>query len=291
MQVEGFFDEVTGTVSYLVFDPASRACAVIDPVADFDLHTGRLAYAQAERIAARMQALNAELEWVLETHVHADHLSAAPFFRDHFAARIGIGARLPEVRRAFAPMWPAEDARAAVASERFDRFFDDGDQFRIGELVVRVLATPGHTPACVSYLVADARAENFAAFVGDTLFMPDAGTARCDFPGGDAGTLYRSVRRLLSLPADTRLYTCHDYPPAGRAPCFQSTVAEQRAANVHVRDGIGQADFVALRQGRDATLCAPKLMLAAMQVNLRAGTLPEPESHGVRYLKIPLDVA
>ena len=285
--VESFFDAATGTASHLVLDPATRQCALVDSVLDFDHRSGRTATTGVERIAQRVRALDAQVQWILETHVHADHLSAAPWLRERLGGRIGIGARITEVQSLFGRLFNVGDDFARDGSQ-FDHLFEDGEAFSIGALTATAWHTPGHTPACMTYVVA-AGAQT-AAFVGDTLFMPDQGTARCDFPGGDAGTLYRSVRGVLArLPPQARLYLCHDYPPEGRDAQFACTVAAQREGNVHVRDGIGEAEFVAMRQGRDATLAMPTLLLPSVQVNMRAGHLPEPEANGVRYLKIPLD--
>ncbi|MCQ9372993.1 MBL fold metallo-hydrolase [Methyloversatilis sp. XJ19-13] len=283
MQIEAFFDEATSTVSYIVLDRSTQACAIVDSVLDYDPKAGRTSTQSADRLIARVRELGARLEWILETHVHADHLSAAPHLRAQLGGQLGIGAHIVTVQKVFGSLFNAGDDFARDGRQ-FDRLFADGDSFTIGSLTARALHTPGHTPACMSYVIED------AVFVGDTLFMPDYGTARCDFPGGDARTLYHSVRRLLSLPPATRLFMCHDYPPGGRAPAWESTVAEQRAHNIHVHDGIAEDDFVAMRTARDATLDMPVLILPSVQVNMRAGHLPEPEANGTRYLKIPLDV-
>jgi len=282
MQIEAFFDEATSTVSYIVLDRSTQACAIVDSVLDYDPKAGRTSTQSADRLIARVRELGARLEWILETHVHADHLSAAPHLRAQLGGQLGIGAHIVTVQKVFGSLFNAGDDFARDGRQ-FDRLFADGDSFTVGSLTARALHTPGHTPACMSYVIED------AVFVGDTLFMPDYGTARCDFPGGDARTLYRSVRRLLSLPPDTRLFMCHDYPPDGRAPAWESTVAEQRAHNIHVHDGIAEDDFVAMRTARDATLDMPVLILPSVQVNMRAGHLPEPEDNGMRYLKIPLN--
>ncbi|MFH1813915.1 MAG: MBL fold metallo-hydrolase [Pseudomonadota bacterium] len=283
MQIEAFFDDATSTVSYIVLDRSTQACAIVDSVLDYDPKAGRTSTQSADRLIARVRELGARLEWILETHVHADHLSAAPHLRAQLGGQLGIGAHIVTVQKVFGSLFNA-GADFARDGRQFDRLFADGDRFTIGSLTARALHTPGHTPACMSYVIED------AVFVGDTLFMADYGTARCDFPGGDARTLYRSVRRLLSLPPDTRLFMCHDYPPGNRAPAWESTVAEQRAHNIHVHDGIVEDDFVAMRTARDATLDMPVLILPSVQVNMRAGHLPEPEDNGTRYLKIPLDV-
>ncbi|HEX7638056.1 MAG TPA: MBL fold metallo-hydrolase [Burkholderiaceae bacterium] len=287
-QVEGFFDTATSTISYLVLDPASRRCAIVDSVLDFDPRSGRTATRGAGRIAARVEALGAQVDWILETHAHADHLTAAPWLKQRLGGRTGIGRHITEVQRTFGRLFNA-GADFATDGRQFDHLFDDGEALRIGDLAATALHTPGHTPACLTYVVEDPAGGPSCAFVGDTLFMPDYGSARCDFPGGDAAALYRSIRRVLALPGDTVLYACHDYAPGGRAVRFSATVAEQRAANVHVHDGVDEAAFVAMRHARDATLDMPQLLLPAVQVNMRAGALPPPEDNGVRYLKIPLD--
>ncbi|MBP6095596.1 MAG: MBL fold metallo-hydrolase [Methyloversatilis sp.] len=283
MQIEPFFDEVTNTVSYIVLDRSTNVCAIVDSVLDYDPKAGRTSTRSADRIVARVRELGAQVEWILETHVHADHLSAAPWIRQQLGGSLAIGANIVTVQNVFGKLFNA-GSDFERDGRQFDRLFADGDTFTIGTLQARALHTPGHTPACMSYLIED------AAFVGDTLFMPDYGTARCDFPGGDARTLYRSIRKLLSLPPETRLFMCHDYLPDGRAAKWESTVAEQRAQNIHVHDGVAEDDFVAMRNARDATLDMPVLMLPSVQVNMRAGHLPEPEDNGTRYLKIPIDV-
>jgi len=285
--VEGFFDPATWTVSYLLLDNGTRRCALIDTVLDYDPKSGRTRSATADRLAARVESLGARVEWLLETHVHADHLSAAPYLKERLGGKMAIGGEVTRVQGVFGKLFNAGPDFRTDGSQ-FDRLFADGDTFHVGDLEVRVMHTPGHTPACVTYVVSDG--EQQAAFVGDTLFMPDYGTARCDFPGGDAATLYRSIRRVLSLPPETRLYMCHDYQPGGRAVKFESTVAEEREANVHVHDGIDEASFIAMRTARDATLDMPVLILPSVQVNMRAGHLPEPESNGVSYIKIPVNV-
>ena len=284
--VEGFFDPATWTVSYLLLDNGTRRCALIDTVLDYDPKSGRTRSATADRLASRVESLGARVEWLLETHVHADHLSAAPYLQAKLGGRTAIGEDVRRVQTVFGKLFHAGADFRADGSQ-FGRLFADGEVFQVGELEVRVMHTPGHTPACVTYVVSDGTHQ--AAFVGDTLFMPDYGTARCDFPGGDSGTLYRSIRRVLSLPPETRLYMCHDYQPGGRAVKFESTVAEEREANVHVRDGIDEASFIAMRTARDAKLDMPVLILPSVQVNMRAGHLPEPESNGVSYIKIPVN--
>ncbi len=286
MQTEAFFDTGTSTFSYLVLDPASKRCAIIDSVLDFDPKSGRTRTTQADRLIARVRDLGATVDWIIETHAHADHLSAAAYLKAKLGGRTGIGEHITEVQKIFGSIFNA-GATFATDGRQFDQLFADGDTFSTGDLTFTVMHTPGHTPACLSYLVSDG--QETIAFVGDTLFMPDTGSARCDFPGGDARTLYRSIRRLLELPASTRLYLCHDYPPNGRATTCTTTVGEQHSANIHVRDGIGEDEFVAVRTKRDATLEVPVLLLPAIQVNMRCGAFPEAEDNGVSYLKIPLN--
>ena len=285
--VEGFFDPATGTVSYLLLDIETRSCALIDTVLDYDPKSGRTRTVTADRLASRVESLGARVDWLLETHVHADHLSAAPYLKERLGGKVAIGGQVTRVQGVFGKLFNAGPDFRTDGSQ-FDRLFADGDAFHVGDLEIRVMHTPGHTPACVTYVVSDGTQQ--AAFVGDTLFMPDYGTARCDFPGGDAATLYRSIRRVLSLPPETRLYMCHDYQPGGRAVKFETTVAEERESNVHVHDGIDEASFIAMRTARDATLDMPVLILPSVQVNMRAGHLPEPESNGVSYIKIPVNV-
>ena len=287
MPVESFFDPATSTFSHLAWDPGSRQCAIVDSVLDYDPKSGRTNTDSADRLIARVRELGLGVQWLLETHAHADHLSAAPYLQKMVGGRIAIGRHIVEVQQIFGKLFNAGPSFRDDGSD-FDHLFDDEEIFEIGDVPVRVMHTPGHTPACVSYLVLDGDAP--FAFVGDTIFMPGYGTARCDFPGGDAATLYRSIRKLLRLPSNTRLFLCHDYPAPGAEPRGLTTVAEQRAGNVHVREGIAEADFVAMRRARDATLAMPVLLLPAIQVNMRAGHLPPPEDNGVRYLKIPLDL-
>jgi glyoxylase-like metal-dependent hydrolase (beta-lactamase superfamily II) len=280
--IQSFFDPDTFTVSYVVSDPETRTAAIVDSVLDFNPNSGRTATTSADRIVKYVRENGLRVEWLLETHAHADHLSGAPYLRSILGGRIGIGEHIRDVQKVFKPVFNAE-ADFATDGRQFDHLFTDGEEFRIGQLSGRVLHTPGHTPACVAYVIGD------AAFVGDTLFMPDGGTARTDFPGGDARTLYRSIKRVLSLPAETRLLMCHDYSPNGRTPMWETTVAEQRAKNIHVRDGISEDEFVAMRRTRDRTLDMPRLLMQSVQVNMRAGELPPAEDNGVRYLKIPLN--
>ena len=286
LQVEGYFDPATSTFSYLVLDSTTRQCALVDSVLDYDPKSGRTSTQAADVLLKRVQELGATVQWHLETHVHADHLSGASYLQGKLGGKIAIGAQIRTVQSVFGKLFNVGPAFARDGSQ-FDQLFADGDHFEIGSLKARVLHTPGHTPACLSYVIEEG-AETIA-FVGDTLFMPDYGTARCDFPGGDARTLYRSINKVLSLPTDTRLYMCHDYPPNGREIRYVTTVAEQRAHNVHIRDGISEDAFVTMRQARDATLAMPVLILPSVQINMRAGHLPEPEDNGTRYLKIPLN--
>ena len=286
MQVEAFFDPATSTVSYLLNDPSTRQCAIIDSVLDYDPKSGRTRTDSADRLVARVRELGTTVQWILETHVHADHLSAAAYLKDTLGGQLGIGGHIRTVQTVFGKLFNAGDDFARDGSQ-FDHLFADDETFSVGGLTVRALHTPGHTPACMTYVVQDAHST--AAFVGDTLFMPDYGTARCDFPGGDARTLYRSINRVLSLPAETVLYMCHDYPPNGRAVQYSTTVAEERAHNIHVKDGITEAAFVTMREARDAKLDMPVLLLPSVQINMRAGEMPPPEPNGVRYVKIPIN--
>ena len=280
-EIVAFFDEPTNTISYLVGDPASGVAAVIDPVLDFDLASGEADTRSAARILAAARQRNWRIEMVLETHAHADHLSAAPYIKAHTGAWIGIGAHIRDVQRIFRPVFAMEDLRTDGSD--FDRLFTDGERFAIGTLEVEAMHVPGHTPADMAYRIGD------AVFVGDTLFMPDYGTARADFPGGDARTLYRSIRRVLSLPDETRLFLCHDYKAPGRDDYrWETSVGEERRHSIHVHDGVTEAEFVAMREARDAGLAVPKLLLPSIQVNIRAGHFPEAEANGVRYLRIPV---
>jgi glyoxylase-like metal-dependent hydrolase (beta-lactamase superfamily II) len=279
--IRAFFDEPTNTVSYLVADPATRKAAVIDPVLDYDHNAGEVDTRSVEAVLAAAAEAGYEIEWALETHAHADHLSGSPYVKAKTGAKIGIGEHITDVQRLFRPIFNAQDLKTDGSD--FDHLFKDGEHFRIGELDVEVIFTPGHTPADISYKIED------AVFVGDTLFMPDYGTARADFPGGDAHQLYRSIRKLLSLPPQTRLFMCHDYKAPGRdAYAWETTVGEERAKNVHVREGVTEEEFVAMRESRDANLSAPRLLLPSIQVNIRAGRFPPAESNGVRYLTIPV---
>ena len=281
-EVQAFFHEPSHTFSYVAWDPATRKAAVIDAALDYDAASGRTAHEAAQKIVAFVREHDLTVDWVIDTHVHADHLSAAPWVQSQVGGTLAIGEHIREVQHAFGALFNAGDAFARDGSQ-FDHLFADGEGYRLGDIEAQAIHTPGHTPACMTHVIGD------AAFVGDTLFMPDYGTARCDFPGGDAATLYRSIRRMFELPDATRVFVCHDYRPGGREVACETTIGEQRRANIHVRDGISEARFVAMREARDATLAMPALILPAVQVNIRAGALPEPEDNGVRYLKLPID--
>ncbi|MBX3498012.1 MAG: MBL fold metallo-hydrolase [Alphaproteobacteria bacterium] len=281
--IEAFFDEATFTISYLVADPTTGRTVIVDPVLDYDPRSGKVSTASADRLLARIADRGCGVDWILETHAHADHLSAAQYLRVRTGAAVVIGEHIRDVQRIFGPVFNAADVSGE--GREFDRLVRDGERLRLGGLEIEVMHLPGHTPADVAYRIGD------AVFVGDTIFMPDYGTARADFPGGDAGTLYASIRRLLSLPPETRLFMCHDYKAPGRNTyAWETTVGEQRARNVHVRDGVDQAAFVAMRKQRDATLAAPVLLLPSIQVNMRAGRLPPADANGTRYLRVPLRV-
>lgn len=286
MEVNAFFHSGTCTFSYLILDRQSRQCALIDSVLDYDPNSGRICTTSADRLIARVLELGATVQWILETHVHADHLSASPYLKRRLGGQTAIGSHITAVQKVFGALFNAGPDFEPDGGQ-FDRLWHDGDTFTIGALLARAMHTPGHTPACITYVISDGH--EMAAFVGDTLFMPDSGTARCDFPGGDARTLYRSIDKVLSLPTETRLYLCHDYQPGGRELSYVTTVADQRANNIHVRDGIGEEEFAVMRQERDATLPMPALLLPSVQVNMRAGELPTPETNGKRYLKIPIN--
>ena len=281
-EVTPFFDTLTNTVSYVVKDPGSNACAVIDSVMDIDYAAGRIAYKSADNIIAFITQHSLKLEWLIETHVHADHLSGAPYIQGKLGGKIGIGERIAVVQETFGKVFN-EGTEFRRDGSQFDRLFKDGDSYQIGAMKAFAVHTPGHTPACMTHVIGD------AAFVGDTLFMPDGGSARADFPGGDARTLYRSIRRILSLPRETRLFMCHDYGPNGREIRWETTVAEQRAHNIHARDGITEDEFVATREARDRTLDMPQLIIPSLQVNMKAGQLPAPDASGTRFLKVPLN--
>jgi len=281
--VTSFFDPATYTYSYVVRDPSSQSCVIIDSVLDYDPASGRTETISADKIISFVKEQQLNVEWLLETHVHADHLSAAPYLQAQLGGQLAIGAQITTVQQVFGEIFNAE-AQFARDGSQFDRLLNEGDSLNFGDLSVQVLHTPGHTPACLSYVIGD------AVFVGDTLFMPDYGTARCDFPGGDAHRLYQSIQRLFELPDSTRVFLCHDYKAPGRDEyCNETTIAEQRQSNIHVREGITAEEFVAMRTARDATLDMPTLILPSVQVNMRAGELPPAEDNGVRYLKIPLN--
>jgi glyoxylase-like metal-dependent hydrolase (beta-lactamase superfamily II) len=280
--VQAFFDPHTNTISYIVSDPETHLAAIIDPVLDFRARNARTSTASADRLLGVIEEGGLDLLYVMETHAHADHLSAAHYIHERTGAPVVIGKDIAKVQKIFAPLFEAEDVTPDGSA--FDRLVEDGDDLPFGALSIRVMHTPGHTPACVSYVIGD------AAFVGDTLFMPDYGTARTDFPGGDARTLYRSIRKILSLPAETRIFTGHDYPPAARSePAWEASAAEQRAHNIHVHDGVSEDDFVAMREARDKTLAAPELILPSLQVNIRAGAMPPPTPDGHVYLRLPVN--
>jgi glyoxylase-like metal-dependent hydrolase (beta-lactamase superfamily II) len=282
--ITAFFHEPTNTVAYVVADPEAKACAVVDSVLDFDMAAGRTATTHADGIVRHVREHGLTLDWILETHVHADHLSAAPYLRDTLGGRVGIGARITTVQHTFAEIYNAERGFARDGSQ-FDHLFEDGERFTIGALDAEYLATPGHTPACGSYKVGD------NIFVGDTLFMHDYGTARCDFPGGDARTMYRSIRRILSHHPQTVLWLCHDYKAPGRDEyVWRTTVGAQRELNPQVHDGVTEDEYVAMREAKDATLGTPQLLIPSIQVNMRAGRMPPPEDNGRTYLKVPVNV-
>ncbi len=281
-EVVAFFDEPTNTISYIVKDPNSDACAVVDSVMDIDYAAGRITYDGADRIIAHIREHGWKLEWIIETHVHADHLSAAPYIQQKLGGRLGIGENITIVQNTFGKIFN-EGTEFQRDGSQFDRLFKDGDSYTIGTMTAYAMHTPGHTPACMTHVVGD------AAFVGDTLFMPDGGSARADFPGGDARQLYRSIKRVLELPGATRLFMCHDYGPNGRDIQWETTVAAEREHNIHVKDGVGEDEFVRMREARDATLDMPKLIIPSLQVNMRAGQLPPKDDAGKTYLKVPVN--
>jgi glyoxylase-like metal-dependent hydrolase (beta-lactamase superfamily II) len=281
-QVQGFFDAATWTVTYVVHSGAGSQCAIIDSVLDYDPKSGRTKTRSADQVIAYVRDQGLRVQWILETHAHADHLSAAPYLKKHLGGLIAVGEQIKEVQKVFKGLFHLE-SEFRVDGSQFDTLLSDGQTIDIGALRAQVMAVPGHTPACVAYHIGD------AVFVGDTLFMPDVGTARCDFPGGDAATLYASIQKILSLPPSTRLFMCHDYPPNGREVSYTCTVADQRQRNIHVRDGISQVQFVHMRTQRDATLEMPVLILPAVQINIRAGEFPPAEANGTSYVKIPLN--
>jgi glyoxylase-like metal-dependent hydrolase (beta-lactamase superfamily II) len=280
--VSAFHDEATFTITYVVSDPATSRAAVVDPVLDFDLASGRTSTQSADEVIAHITANNLSVDWILETHVHADHLSGAPYIREKLGGRAAIGADVTTVQETFKGVFNLKDL--ATDGSQFDQLFADGETLMVGDIKGSVIATPGHTPACVTYVIGD------AAFVGDTLFMPDFGSARTDFPGGSATQLYDSIQKILALPDETRLFMCHDYKAPGRDTyAWETSVAEQRKANIHINDDVAKKEFVEMREGRDSQLGMPKLILPSLQVNLRAGHLPDPEDNDIRYLKIPLN--
>lgn len=280
--VKGFFDPETWTVTYVVYEKPGSPCLIIDSVLNYDHKSGRTKTRLADEVIAFVKEHNLEVEWILETHAHADHVSAAPYLKSHLGGKIAIGEHITNVQDVFKKVFHLEGALPTDGSQ-FDYLLKDGEEIKVGALSFKSLFVPGHTPACMAYQIGD------AIFVGDTMFMPDVGTARCDFPGGDAHTLYQSMKKILSFPPETRLFMCHDYPPNGRPVNFETTVAEQKKSNIHMHDGISEAEFVQMRSKRDATLEMPTLILPAIQINIRAGVLPPPESNGVSYLKIPLN--
>ena len=282
-EVTGFFDKASSTITYVIRDPQSASCAIIDAVLDFDYASGRTGYESADEIVAFVKSNSLQLEWILETHVHADHLSAAPYIKAQLGGKLGISENIRVVQDVFGKVFN-EGSEFQRDGSQFDSLFVDSDTYMVGSLAAFVMHTPGHTPACITHVIGD------AVFVGDTLFMPDVGTARADFPGGDAQDLYRSIKKILTLPESMRLFMCHDYAPDSRNARWQTTVAEQRASNIHVHDGITEAEFVALRNSRDKTLGKPRLIIPSLQVNMRAGHLPEAESNGTHYLKVPVNM-
>lgn len=280
-EVTGFFDPATNTISYVVKDPASTACAIVDSVMDIDYAAGRITYTHADEIIAFVRARGLTLDWLIETHVHADHLSAAPYIQRQLGGKIGIGRNITVIQDTFGKIFN-EGTEFQRDGSQFDRLFDGGDIYHVGQMSCLALHTPGHTPACMTHVMGD------AAFVGDTLFMPDGGSARADFPGGDAGELYDSIQKVLSLPDDMRLFMCHDYGPNGRDIRWETTVAEQKAQNIHV-SGKSREEFIALRTARDATLAMPKLIIPSLQINMRGGDLPPADESGKRFLKVPIN--
>ncbi|MGI9416714.1 MAG: MBL fold metallo-hydrolase [Geminicoccaceae bacterium] len=280
--VTGFFDPATHTISYVVKDPGSAACAVIDPVMDIDLAAGRITSTHADEIAAHIERQGLELQWLIETHAHADHLSGSPYLQERLGGRIGIGSEITVVQEEFGKVFN-EGTEFQRDGSQFDRLFEDGDTYQIGGMTAFVMHTPGHTPACMTHVIGD------AAFVGDTLFMPDGGSARADFPGGDAGVLYDSIQRVLALPAEMRLFMCHDYGPGGREIQWETTVAREKAENIHVGGGRSREEFIAMREARDKTLNMPALIIPSIQVNMRAGELPPAEDDGTTFLKVPVN--
>ena len=281
-EVKPFIDGASNTISYMVKDPGSQSCAIIDAVMDIDYSAGRLTYESADAMIEYVKANNLKLEWLIETHAHADHLSGAPYIQQKLGGKIGIGAGIIQIQEEFGKLFN-EGTEFQRDGSQFDRLFEDGDTYSIGSMTVTTMHTPGHTPACMVHIIGN------AAFVGDTLFMPDGGTARADFPGGDARQLFRSIKRVLALPPEMRLFMCHDYGPGGRDIEWETTVAEERTNNIHVKDGVTEDEFVELRETRDKKLSMPRLIIPSLQVNIRAGRLPEPDGSGKRYFKVPIN--
>jgi len=282
-EVHSFFDEATSTITHIVSDPGSKCCAIIDSVLDYNPAAGRTSHVSADKVIQYIEDNGLLVEWILETHAHADHLTAAPYLKSMLGGSVGIGKNITVVQQTFGSIFNLDKSFSTDGSQ-FDHLFSDQEEFFIGDLGCKAIETPGHTPACVTYLIGD------CAFVGDTLFMPDYGSARCDFPGGDASRLYQSVSKLLSLPADTRLFLCHDYMPGGREPMWQTTVGQQKALNIHIHSGVTEEEFIAMRTARDATLNVPGLLIPSIQVNIRSGDMPLPEENGVSYLKVPINL-
>ena len=281
-QVKGFFDQNTCTISYVIWDEGKRECAIIDPVLDYDIASGRTATDSADLLVNFIKQQSLTVIWILETHIHADHLSSAPYLKGLLGGKVSIGCQVTQVQAIFGDIFDAGET-FSTDGRQFDHLFQDGESFQIGDIECRVLLTPGHTPACATYICGN------AVFVGDTLFMPDYGTARCDFPGGDAAELYHSIQKILALPAETRLFMCHDYAPNGRPIAWETTVTEQKSANIHIADSVSEADFVSTREGRDKGLSMPKLIIPSVQINMRAGHPPEPADNGKVYLKVPFN--
>jgi len=282
-EVTGFFDDATSTITYVVADPIAKKCAIIDSLLDYDAASGRTNTASADKLISFVKDKGYETEWIIDTHVHADHLTAAPYIGEQIGGKTGIGEHIATVQKVFGEIFN-EDQRFHTDGSQFDHLFTDEEVYKIGEIEARAIHTPGHTPACMSHLVGD------ALFVGDTIFMPDVGSARCDFPGGDAGTLYDSIQRLFALPDDTRVFLCHDYPPEDRGEVvFETTISTEKAENIHFKTGTSREDFIKMRTERDVTLSMPKLIVPSVQVNMRAGEMPPPEDNGVRYMKVPIN--
>ncbi|MBO6688809.1 MAG: MBL fold metallo-hydrolase [Henriciella sp.] len=282
-EVTGFFDEATYTISYVVADPETKHCAIVDSLLDYDQASGRTKTVSADKLVEFVRQNGLTCEWIIDTHVHADHLTAAPYIREQLGGKTAIGDQIPVVQRVFGDIFN-EGQSFHTDGSQFDHLFKPGESYRVGNIEARALATPGHTPACMTHLIGD------AMFVGDTIFMPDFGSARCDFPGGDAGTLYDSIQMLFDFPDDTRMFLCHDYKAPGRdAYVWETTIGEQKRSNIHVKDGTSREDFIKMRTERDATLAMPKLILPSVQVNMRAGDMPPPEDNGVRYMKVPIN--